>query len=242
MLTSQMLETDFYNKEIGTIRKYLQDRQRYVAKQKDLIDNIYESQSLYVNMLNAQKLLSTISDDNTDKTLDFITSMVNKVLSEMFSADVPRITLHRKLYAGTKPHITVELIDGRGNVLDMKLQSGVGVSQVVSFMYAICLIEIRKGRRFLILDERLNGLHKEAKRILSEIIKIFSRSGFQFIFVEYSLNDIGKIYNVEKNGDESRVVALGEGKEYDDQMVYVADDVDLSILDKSYVEEVIDEQ
>ena len=80
------------------------------------------------------------------------------------------------------------------------------------------------------MDERLNGLHAEAKRIISEVIKIFAKGGFQFIFVEYGLNNIGKIYNVEKLGDESRVVSLENGQEYDDKMVYLSDDVDLSIL------------
>ena len=101
-------------------------------------------------------------------------------------------------------------------------------------MYVICLIEIRKGRRILILDERLNGLHKSAKSIISNIIKIFVKGGFQFIFVEYSLNDIGKIYNVEKRGKESRIVSL-EG-EYSDDTIYI-DDVDLSALDKDYVDD-----
>ena len=117
----------------------------------------------------------------------------------------------------------------------MALQSGTGLSQVVSFMFAICLIEIRKGRRLLILDERLNGLHKEAKRILSKVIEIFAEGGFQFIFVEYGLNNIGKIYNVEHRGNESKIVSLEKGQEYTDDTVFLSD-VDLSVLDDSVEE------
>lgn len=225
-----IINEDFYSSQIGIVSRALSDKDRLSARQEKLITELKESQATYLNMLDAQKVLSTISDDNTSKTLDFITAMVNKVLSEMFTTDTPRITLTKKLYAGCKPHINVELIDGSGNSLDMALQSGTGISQVVSFMYAICLIEIRKGRRLLVMDERLNGLHKEAKNIISKVIEIFSKGGFQFIFVEYGLNHLGKIYNVEKRGDESRIVSLSADQEYDEEAIFI-DDVDLSLLE-----------
>ena len=228
----EIINEGFYATQVGVIKRALTDKKRLEKRQNALYNELKESQSLYINMLDAQKLLSTVSDENTSKTLDFITGMVNKVLSEMFTTDTPHIVLTKKLYAGCKPHINVELIDGSGNSLDMALQSGTGISQVVSFMFAICLIEIRKGRRLLIMDERLNGLHKEAKRILSKVIEIFAKGGFQFIFVEYGLNDIGKIYNVEKRGDESHLVRLEKGHEYTDDTVYLGD-VDLSVIDET---------
>lgn len=230
MTTEEIIRDGFYSEEIGAVKQALSNRRKLESRKRKLTNDLYNAQKEYVDMIDAQKVLSTVSDDNTEKTLDFITSMVNKVLSEIFTTDTPRISLQRKLYAGSKPHIIVELHDGHNNVLDMSLQSGVGLSQVVSFMYAICLIEIRKGRRLLILDERLNGLHKEAKRIITEVIKIFASGGFQFIFVEYGLNDLGKVYNVEKRGEESTVVSL-DGADYDETKVYVGD-VDLSLLDK----------
>lgn len=233
-MNTQIRSTDFYSSTISILKNNLAQKKSLETKVSRLHEQLVESQTLYVNMLNAQKLLATVSDDNTRQTLDFITGMVNKVLSEMFPNGSYQIKLTKKLFAGSKPHIIVELIDGEGNVIDMSVQSGTGLKQVISFMYVICLIEIRKGRRILILDERLNGLHKSAKSIISNIIKIFVKGGFQFIFVEYSLNDIGKIYNVEKRGKESRIVSL-EG-EYSDDTIYI-DDVDLSALDKDYVDE-----
>lgn len=223
MTVEEIFDQGFYSNHIGMVQKTLQDRAKLEVRERELTDRLKSSQTLYVNMLDAQKLLSVISDENTSKTLDFVTSMVNKVLSEMFSVDTPRITLTKKLYGGSKPHVNVELIDGKGNTLDMALQAGAGVSQVVSFMFAICLIEIRKGRRLLLLDERLNGLHYEAKRVLSEVIQIFAKGGFQFVFVEYGLNAIGKIYNVEKRGDSSKLVSLENGQEYSDNVVFLGD-------------------
>lgn len=223
MSIESIINEGFYATHIGMVQKALADKVRLQNRERQLSDDLKESQTLYVNMLDAKKLLSAVSDENTSKTLDFVTGMVNKVLSEMFPVDTPRIMLTKKLYAGSKPHINVELVDGRGYSLDMSLQTGAGISQVVSFMFAICLIEIRKGRRLLILDERLNGLHFEAKRVLSEVIQIFARGGFQFMFVEYGLNAIGKIYNVEKRGDGARLVSLEKGQEYSDDVVFLGD-------------------
>lgn len=227
-------QASYYAGTISVLKNSLKKKKDLEFKVKNLNEKLVESQTLYVRMLNAQKLLATVSDNNTAQTLDFITSMVNKVLTEVFPNDIYRIELKKKLFAGNKPHIVLVLHDGEGNTLEMKIQSGTGLRQIISFMYVICLIEIRKGRRLLILDERLNGLHKSAKVVISEIIKIFVKGGFQFIFVEYSLNDLGKIYNVEKRGKDSKLVSI-DGT-YTDDIVYV-NDVDLSVLDKDYHEE-----
>jgi|GEM_PF-1760777 len=231
------MSKEFYSTIIGSVKRDLNTKRVLENKRKNLIKSLQDSQSLYVRMINAQKLLSTVSDENTQQTLDFITGMVNKVLSEIFPDNIRRIQLKKKLFGGSKPHINVEIVNGDGNVLDIEAQEGAGLGQIISFMYVICLIEIRKGRRLLILDERLNGLHKQAKQVLSEIIKIFAEGGFQFIFIEYSLNDLGKIYNVENRSGVSNVVSL-DGVQYSDDMVYSEDlNVDLSILDEDYKED-----
>ena len=229
-----------YASTIGAVKRELSQREDLEKKSQHLTKKLLEAQTEYVKLLDAQKLLSTVSDDNTDKTLSFITQMVNKTLQEVFTdSNRVRIELYKKLYAGSKPHIKLRLINEKGMVFNsLDLQTGTGILQVISFMYTLCLIEIRKGRRFLIVDERLNGLHKESKRVIAEIIKIFSEQGFQFIFVEYTLNDLGKIYNVEKHGDKSVLVDL-EGRKYDDSMINVSDipEAELSILDDDYVDD-----
>lgn len=221
----------FYSTVIGSLRKDLDNKKNLLKKREHLLNSLKESQSTYVRMINAQKLLSSVSDDNTEQTLSFITGMVNKVLAEIFPNSVRRIQLNKKLYAGSKPHINVVLVNGEGIELELDLQEGDGIKQIVSIMYVICLIEIRKGRRLLILDERLNGLHARAKKVLAEILKIFSEGGFQFIFVEYSLNDLGKIYNIENRNGKSVPVFVEGG--YSDDLVYL-DEADLSVLDKDY--------
>lgn len=226
----------YYSDVLASLRKDLKEKdkleRRVLQKRKEL----EKSQEEYVSLINAQKLLSVVSDDNTEATLLFVSGVINKALSEIFKGDTRRIFLSKKLYAGSKPHIIVELENSKGEKRDLTVQSGTGLRQVISVLFVICLIEIRKGRRLVIFDERLSGLHKEAKRILSEILKIFAEGGFQFVFVEYSLNNLGKLYNVEKPKNVARIYPL-DGVEYNDEDVFLFSDVDLSVLEEDYEEE-----
>lgn len=226
----------YYSEVLVGLKRDLKDKEKLEKRVSDRKKELAKAQQDYINLLNAQKLLSTVSDDNTEATLLFVSGVINKALAEIFKGDTRRIHLSRKLYGGNKPHIVVELENGKGEKLDMSIQSGTGLRQIVSVLFVICLIEVRKGRRLLILDERLSGLHSEAKRVLSEIMNIFAEGGFQFIFVEYSLNTLGKLYNVEKPGNEAKVYAL-DGMEYDNNDVFLFSDVDLSLLDDAYVDE-----
>lgn len=226
----------YYSDVLASLNRDLKDKVKLEKRVDERKKELEKAQQDYVNLMNAQKLLSTVSDDNTEATLLFVSGVINKALAEIFKGDTRRIYLSRKLYGGTRPHIVVELENGKGEKLDMSIQSGTGLRQIISVLFVICLIEVRKGRRLLILDERLSGLHSEAKRILSEIISIFAEGGFQFVFVEYSLNKLGKLYNVEKPGNEARVYAL-DGVEYSNDDVFLFSDVDLSLLDDNYTED-----
>lgn len=226
----------YYSNIISSLQRDLNEKVRLenrINKRKEDLQKAYKD---YKNLENAQKLLSTVSDDNTEATLLFVTGVINKALAEIFKGDTRRIFLNKKLYGGNRPHIVVELENGQGDRLDMSIQNGTGLKQIISVLFVICLIEIRKGRRLLILDERLSGLHEEAKKILSEIINIFAEGGFQFIFVEYNLNSIGRLYNIEKPTNEARAYAL-DGMEYTNDSVFLFSNVDLSILDEDYVDE-----
>jgi len=226
----------YYANVLASLKKDLKDKEKYEKRVLKGREDLAKAQQDYVNLLDAQRLLSTVSDDNTEATLLFVSGVINKALAEIFKGDTRRIYLSKKLYGGYKPHIVVELENGKGERLDMSIQNGTGLKQIISVLFVICLIEVRKGRRLLILDERLSGLHSEAKRILSEILNIFAEGGFQFIFVEYNLNTLGKLYNVEKPGNEAKVYSL-DGVEYSNDDVFLFSDVDLTLLDNDYVED-----
>lgn len=223
-----------YANTIVSLNTQLKNKQEYEKKYKKILKSLEKCQSEHITLTEAQQIISTVSDDNMNVTLDFITGIINKALQEIFPKAVFKVYLEKKLFAGSRPHINLKLEDVNGYSVKMKY-TGTGVSQIVSVLFSISLIEIRKGRRIVILDERLSGLHKEAKRIFTEILKIFTDAGFQFIFVEYGLNDLGKIYNVENIGEISRVYPL-EG-EYDDTKVYYFTEDEIPLAEDEIEEE-----
>lgn len=190
------------------------------AKQAELIrKTISELDTKYVTMLEAQQLLSTVSEENSNKVLSYITSVINRALAELFPHDTRRIFLEKKLHNNQYPHINVVLETAEGRRRDLSLQSGTGLRQVISFLFTLSLIEIRKGRRILIMDELLSGLHPQAKKVVRRIMEIFAEEGFQFVMVEYGIDDLGKIYLVEKPDTEATVTAL-DGEYHNEVFVF----------------------
>lgn len=208
---------------------------------KDKITELYtkleDMNKQYVVMIEAQQLLATVSDTNTTIVLDYITGIINKTLGELFPHDSRRIFLEKKLHNGQHAHINIKLTGTNGTNRDITLQAGTGLRQVISFLFVLSLIEIRKGRRLLLADELLSGLHPEAKRIVMDIIQIFAEDGFQFAFVEYGVNNVGKIYLVEKPNEVATVTPMN-GSYNNEVFVFnrPPEDVDLSIFVEEGVE------
>ena len=211
-------------------QNYLQAEQ-IKKKIDELKTKLDDMNNQYVVMLEAQQLLTTVSDNNTTVILDYITGIINKTLGELFPHDNRRIYLEKSMYQGQHAHINVKLTGTNGKVRDLQLQSGTGLRQVISFLFILTLIEVRKGRRFMMADELMSGLHPEAKRIVSEIITIFAEEGFQFSFVEYGLDDVGKLYLVEKPDKEAFVTSLDKDKYENEVFVFnrPPEDVDMTI-------------
>lgn len=178
------------------------------AKIDALIAKLGTMNNEYAVMLEAQQLLTTVSDENTTAVLDYLTGIINKTLGELFPHDSRRIYLEKSMYQGKKAHINIKLTGSNGKPRDLTLQSGTGLRQVISFLFVLSLIEIRKGRRLLLMDELLSGLHPEAKRIVMDVLSIFAEEGFQFAMVEYGVNDLGRIYLVEKPGAEATITPM----------------------------------
>lgn len=197
-----------FTNEILIIEQNYKQAQDIKANIDVLTTKLSDMNTQYVNMIEAQQLLTTVSDSNTTAVLDYITGIINKTLGELFPHDSRRIYLEKSMYQGQHAHINIKLTGTNGKTRDLTLQSGTGLRQVISFLFVLSLIEIRKGRRLLIADELLSGLHPEAKRIVTDIISIFASEGFQFAFVEYGVNDLGKVYLVEKPGAVATVTPM----------------------------------
>ena len=197
-----------FTNEVIMIEQSYKQAQDIKANIDVLTTKLNDMNIQYVNMVEAQQLLTTVSDANTTAVLDYITGIINKTLGELFPHDSRRIYLEKTMYQGQHAHINIKLTGTNGKTRDLTLQSGTGLRQVISFLFVLSLIEIRKGRRLLIADELLSGLHPEAKRITTDIIKIFAEEGFQFAFVEYGVNNLGKVYLVEKPGAVATVTPM----------------------------------
>lgn len=195
-----------------------------------LAERLKDLNNSYVVMLEAQQLLTTVSDENTRVVLDYITGIINKALGELFPHDSRRIYLEKAMYRGQHAHINIKLTGTNGKTRDLQLQSGTGLRQTISFLFVLSLIEIRKSRRILLADELLSGVHAQAKRILMDVIKIFAEEGFQFIFVEYGVDNVGRIYIVEKPNDVATVTPI-DGVYNNEVFIFnrPPEDVDLSI-------------
>ena len=170
---------------------------------------------LHADLIEAQRLLSTISEENTVRTLDYITGVINNALAEIFQGEGRQVSLDKELYRGRYAHIKVHLTTSTGAQRNLDLQTGSGVKEVISFLFTVCLIAVRGGRRFLIMDELLSGLHSDAKAVIAELMGVFTEEGFQFLMVEYGLDNhkghsFGKIYNVESDNSAVPVSIVRE--------------------------------
>lgn len=198
-----------YTKKIQELRNEYETRKKLEKVIEGYIKELEDLNKQYVVYLEAQQLLASVSDANTNAVLDYITGVINRALGELFPYDNRRIFLEKKMFNGQHAHINVKLVTSDGKERDLSLQSGTGLRQVISFLFVVSLIEIRKGRRLLLMDELLSGLHSHAKSIIVDIMKIFAEDGFQFAMVEYGVDNFGKLYIAEKPDTESRLTAIG---------------------------------
>lgn len=194
-----------------------QMRQTYQMLQTEiqsLQETVDTSASELQTMVKAAALLSSVSEENTNQILNSIIEVINKALAVLFPNDPKTVDITRSLYRETHPHYNLVLKTNTG-VTRAFNQSGTGLAQIISFLFTTCLIDARKGRNIMVMDELLNGLHPGAKSIVANLMLALTKrthDPFQFVCVEYSM-DIGKQYEVRKGelADGLSIITPWEG-------------------------------
>lgn len=150
----------------------------------------------------ASSILGSVADKNTETKISAITGVINKALAILFPDGSRSIELTQKMHNNAYPHFLVTLKVEDGQTRSFK-QSGTGLAQVISFLFTACLIDARGGRKVMVMDELLNGLHPDAKGIVKDLMLALCDK-FQFVIVEYGMN-IGKQYEVVKSNGVSTI-------------------------------------
>ena len=209
---------------MGTVDELLQSSRDFIVEQEtktkakesigqqleDIAKELEEKGKTLEDMVRAATILGNVADENTQFILTKITGVINSALAEMFKEDKRSISIKQTMHRNVYPHFIVELETEEGVKRTFK-QSGTGLAQVISFLFTVCLIDARKGRKIMVMDELLNGLHPDAKVIVKNLIKVLSGK-FQFVIVEYGV-DIGKQYEVVKTNAIADVIPY-QGEAY----------------------------
>lgn len=167
-------------------RKELMERLRLEREDAIKLKEEYET------TIEASRLIATSSDNLVESTLNNITSVINKALVVLFPDDTLEVSIDPKM-VGKYPNFVVTLSKNGKDSMQFK-HSGTGLSQIVSFLFAVTLIDLRRGRKVFVMDELLSGMHPEAKQVARRLIKALSNR-FQFVIIEYNM-DIGQEYEL----------------------------------------------
>lgn len=165
----------------------------------------------------AQRVLVTVAEENTSKVINFIESIINKALLDMYPDGTYHISVDKTIRRQSNAAIDVTLFDtssGKPVELDLNDQAGDGIARIISILFSLSVVELSGVRKFVAIDEVLNGFHADSLVIIKNILKLFAKGGFQFIMSEYDINDMGTIYEAQRTGKAySELSRLGTAEE-----------------------------
>ena len=204
-----------FSERVLSVSNERQQQQKMISKIRELVVEFNKGTKELNELINASRILVTVTDINTKKVTSFIESVINKALMEMYPSGEYYIQVQQKIKRN-KNSIEVFLYDNdnqKGEALDLNEQAGDGISRIIAFLFSLSLIELCGYRKFVSLDEVLTGFHSDSLQIVKNIIEIFKDGGFQFIACEYDINDMGVLYEGRKVGNQVKMEELGFASE-----------------------------
>ena len=190
----------------------------------------------YILYADAIEVLRQVSDQSVAESYEFITKAVNTALSRIFPQE-RRIEL-REYARGKNPQLEIVLKVENGRERSMKLNTGRGLTQIVSFLSILSIIVITKSRRVMVMDEILSGLSARSRQVIADIMWNFTEIGFQFIVNEHGFVPKGsKVYLLENEAGIGRIA-----HEYvEERGMYLDDTIGKSRAKKEWQSDIVNE-
>lgn len=196
------------NRGTNYVMQYTERQRQYKAIEKQVM-SLADKKMQIAEEMDVQKracmLISQLSDKAVADMLSNIKTVINKALQVIFKGNIRSIDIVPEMYKNQYPHFNVKLYTANGTERSFR-QNGAGLSQIVSFLATICMIDAKGCRKILIMDEILNGVHPTALACIYAIMESVE-DRFQFMCVEYGF-DIGKQILVTNKNDTAKLTVL----------------------------------
>lgn len=198
---------------IGAVQEErIKYRQALLDKFSETKDYIVRLQEEHKTTLEAIRLITLSTDKLVETTLGGITGVINRSLKVLFPEESFEVSI-KPAVRNNSPNFLVKLIKNGNEASEFK-HSGTGLSQIVSFLFAITLIDLRRERKIFVCDEIFSGMHPDAKEVVKKLILSLSNR-FQFIIIEYGM-DVGQEYELTYDPEIENTVV----KKYDKNNYY----------------------
>lgn len=214
-------------KEIDSLKKESNDKYNYTkglldqfkSSVKNLDNKVFELNKGYKTLSSLAMVMDKLVDDNNRDTLESCKSLINEGLQIAFPGTDFTIDMTYNVTA-TNPIIKMSVIkDGKEESLENS-QSG-GVLEIISFLFRVLLITKKDKRKFIFVDEALNGVSElnEYSKNTSKLLKeVCNRKDFNLLLVTHKeglsscATNIYEAYK-DKDSEEEIVVKLKKVEE-----------------------------
>lgn len=190
-----------YTSRVSELRSRLNHKELRLKERSLEVESLIQNYNLYINREKALKYIILMSEDSTKAVRDHLVSIINKALNAVFGVNRYKFHLESDLEDQTLTLILMENSNGSWRELDIAVNTGEGMGQIISVLYAVILTEVTDHRMLFIFDEVLGGLHQQAVEFVKKCLKQFSKHGAQFAIIEYTFSDFGYQHDLARDED-----------------------------------------